>query len=939
MECWNKLKKIFILFLIISFFLSIVEPVCAQGMMAQYLCELGLSFYNQGRIPDALHEFRKALIINPGYEPALKYINLIQGKVVTPPVVVPPPVVKPPVERLPVLKPEIETRQEAIKKILDKMEKKILPPPVAPVVVPPAEIPELKEERIVPPEVLLLQREIIEALKFPLEIEQGVSIIIRGQDIKRFLITQPNVLTVQRLSSDEISVSGKDVGYTYLHVWDANGRWTLEFLTVFPRPKGPTLEEELRLEAEKAANFKLRYMLDWHSYEEGRRLYSLNRLSYGYNHWLGLEGPTPYGNVDAAIQVQSLRESTDLTYATLGLTEGQFGQFKDFSLRILDYSPDVYNLAMLRTTLRGIMVESPAFNEKISYTAFMGREGGGRYGGLSPGLPETKDSYLAGVDVDYSPKEDFTYGASILHGWGDDRRKDTHLNPWGYDLYADWNLDKWDLRYEIAHDSERISQLFNAAYSIPKFKLSTELRNSDRDFVTMNGWGWRIGEIGVLLNADYRPTDKLQISSQLDVFRDRQFPSLDNPYRWNENFDANVYYTLDPNTSLKLDYRLQNELGRISEFRSHNQGAGIYKTFDWLKRIYTYLTYRHQESKNFTSPYLNYINEKISLGMRFSLIGDLYYYFNREFNWLEERFTSQYSRPQAMETGLDYYAQIFNTPFWTNLRFSYRDEEDTTSGLSFLSGEDYIEGYSELAFRPNPDTEIYGTVRIKNVWADNPNVNKRVEADFYAGVRYLWDTGLRWEAVGTIDGYVFKDLNSDGLMQAEDEPVEGIKLWLGKKKFQVTNSGGYFKFPKVKARDVYVTLDTNTIPSGYIPTVPITQQAKIIQGSKTTLYFGIASRSEIYGVVFNDFDGNGKLGPGETGVKGVILTLDDGSQATTDDSGRYFFRKVSTGEHIVTLQMNSLPLKYLPTVPIYKGVSIDEGISYVYNIPLRQVGH
>jgi len=932
------LRKIFILFLIISFFLSIVEPACAQPLMAQYLCELGINFYNQGRVFEALHEFRKALIINPGYEPALKYINIIQGQVATPSPAAPPPVAKPPVEKPPVLKPEIETRQEAIQKMLDRIEKKISPPPVA-VITPPVEIPGEEEEKIAPPEILLLNKDTVEALKFPLEVEQGKSIIIRGQNIKRFLVTQPNVLTVERVNQDEVSVVGKEVGYTYLHTWDENGRWTLEFLTIFPRPKGPTLEEELRLEAEKAANFKLRYMLDWHSYEQGRRLHSLNRQSYGYNHWLGLEGPTPYGNLDAAIQVQSLRDSTDLTYATIGLTDGHFGQFEDFNLRLLDYSPNVYNLAMLQTTLRGLMVESPAFNHKITYTAFVGREGGGRYGGLSPGLPETKESYLVGFDVDYFPKENFTYGASVFRGWGDDRWKNSHLNVWGYDLYADWNLDKWDLRYEIAHDSERISQLLNATYSVPKFKLSTEFRNSDRDFVTLNGWGWRIGEIGVLLNADYRPIDKLQISGHLDIFRDRQFPSEDNPHRWNENFDTSIYYTVNSETSLKLDYSLHNELGRISQFRSHNQGIGIYKTFNWFRRFHTYLNYRHQESKNFTSPTLNYINEKVSLGLRFLLIGDIYYYFNKEFNWLEERYTAQHSRPQAMETGLDYYSQISDTPFWTNLRFLYRDEENSVSGLSFLSGEDYIEGYSELAYRPHPDTEIYGTARIKNIWADNPNVNKRIEADFYIGVRYLWDTGFRWEAVGTVDGYVFKDLNSDGLRQAEEEPVEGVKLWLGKKKYRVTDSSGYFEFPKVKAADVYITLDTNTIPSGYVPTVPVSQQAEIIQGSKTTLYFGIASRSEIYGIVFNDIDGNGKLGQGETGIRGVILTLEDGSQATTDDSGRYFFRKVSTGEHVVTLQMNSLPFKYLPTVPIYKSVSLSEGISYVYNIPLKQVKH
>ena len=910
------MKKLLILFITINFFLSLVQPGYAYVLMPEYLCELGLHFYHQGRTVEALHEFNKALIISPGYEPALRYINMIQEIMAAP-----EPILEPTI-----LKPAIKTREQAIQGFLDRMEMGI-PPVMA--------IPELGEE-VALPEVLLLD-ENINRLKFPLEIEQGRSIIIQGDNIKRYLATQPDVLVIEKISQDQILVTGKDIGYSYLHVWDDRGRWTLEFLTVPPKPKGPTLEEQLRREAEKAANFKLRYTFDWHCYEQGRRFNLLKRQSYGYNHLLGLQGPTPYGNIDAAIQVRSLRTSTDLTYATLGLTEGHLGPFEDFSLRILDFSPNVYNLAILQTTLRGVKLESPAFNKKISYITFVGREGGGRYGGLSPGLSNNKDSYLAGVDLDYFAGENITYGASILHGWGDERRDSPHLNPWGYDLYTDWNLDKWDLRYELAHDTRNLSHLLTAEYRIPKFSLFTELRNSDRNFVTMNGWGWRIGEIGVLLNADYLPTDKLRLSGHLDVYRDRMFPSEDKLHRWNTNFDTRLYYTLDPNTSLRLDYSLQNELGRISEFRSHNQGIGFYKTFDWLRRLNTYLTYRHQENKHFTNPKLNYINNKISLGLRFSLIGELYYYLNKELNWLDQRYTAQTARPQALETGLDYYSQIFNTPFWVNMRFLYRDEEDTASDLSFLSGEDYIEGYLELAYRPNPDTELYGSMRVRNVWADNPNVDKRIEADFYTGLRYQWDTGFRWEAIGVVDGYVFKDLNSDGLRQDQELPVAGIKIWMGKKNYQVTDSSGYFKFPKIKAKEAYITLDTNTIPAGYVPTVPVTQQARIVQGGQTTLYFGLISRSEIYGFIFNDVDGDGQVDAGEKGIKGVILTLEDGAQATTDDSGRYFFRGAPTGEHIITLEMGSLPFEYLPTVPIYKKINLNEGVSYIYNIPLRQV--
>jgi len=52
-----------------------VLPAYASSMIPEFLCEIGIKFYNQGRYEDALHEFKKALIVTPDYETALKYIG------------------------------------------------------------------------------------------------------------------------------------------------------------------------------------------------------------------------------------------------------------------------------------------------------------------------------------------------------------------------------------------------------------------------------------------------------------------------------------------------------------------------------------------------------------------------------------------------------------------------------------------------------------------------------------------------------------------------------------------------------------------------------------------------------------------------------------------------------------------------------------------------
>lgn len=933
MNTFNPKKKIYLLLLTTVFFgIFLPAGFGYSSQMPQYLCEIGIKFFQQGRYGEALQEFKKALIVQPDYEPALRYVEMAKRMIFGPAeeiTQIPTPTVK----------PSARTKPKAVDELLDLIEiqKEMIagaPSVSRPTAVESVLQPTAVKKKPYVPRVLTLD-ESLSQIRQPIEIEQGESIIIKGNNIQRFLVTQPGILTVERNGSDQLLVTGKELGYTYLHIWDNFGRWSTEFLTLPPRPVGPTLEEELRTQEEKARNFKIRYYLDWSSFETGRRIYSLRRTNYYWRHTASLFGETPYGMFDSAVSASVLNNSSDVTYITLGLTQGKIGEFKDFNLRLLDYTPYISNLVLSGGNLRGFMLDSPAFNKKLYYTVFYGRESAGLYGGFSPGLANNqRDSFLSGINVNIRSKEKENLAFSVGRGWGKDRLPDLHT--YGYDVTYDYSFNKGSFGSDVGYDSQRLAYLLHSIYSVPKFTLNSEFRNIDRNFRSMTGLVSRAGELGLVTNANYAPLSNLNITSRLDLYRDRLFPNPKSPDTWNEEMSLDANLQVNHLTTLHLDYNLQNALGRISPTRIHSAGIGLNKYFEWVRRINTYILYRYFFIRNFTAPSLDYINNRILAGISFNLIKDLNYFFNEELGFVDTINTNQTARPRAFQTGVDFYKQVFKSPFFINLRFMYRDEENASSPFSFLSGEDYIEGYGEISYRPKPDVEAFFNARVRNVWAENANVNKHIDANFYSGLRYLWDTGIRWESQGTVEGYVFKDLNSDGLRQRDEAPVEGVKVWLGKDKFQVTDLFGFYRFKNVKAHKVFVNIDATTLPRGFILTVPATQEAPIAQGRLNQINFGIISKTEISGIVFEDVDGKKQLGPNSIGLKGVQVFLEDGNSATTDDFGRYAFKKVNPGKHRLTLDLKTVPAIYIPTVPIFVDFELSEGEGFNYNIPLKK---
>lgn len=91
---------------------------------------------------------------------------------------------------------------------------------------------------------------------------------------------------------------------------------------------------------------------------------------------------------------------------------------------------------------------------------------------------------------------------------------------------------------------------------------------------------------------------------------------------------------------------------------------------------------------------------------------------------------------------------------------------------------------------------------------------------------------------------------------------------------------------------------------------------------------------QIEGFVFDDRDQNRILGPGDRGLEGVKVVLEDGSSAVTDASGRYRFSYVAEGRHRLTIDEKRIPAQFYIVSPPRTDIRVEARRTYKANFIL-----
>jgi protocatechuate 3,4-dioxygenase beta subunit len=205
----------------------------------------------------------------------------------------------------------------------------------------------------------------------------------------------------------------------------------------------------------------------------------------------------------------------------------------------------------------------------------------------------------------------------------------------------------------------------------------------------------------------------------------------------------------------------------------------------------------------------------------------------------------------------------------------------------------------------------------------------------------------------SVGDYVWLDVDRDGVQDVNEKGISGVALSIrkadGSPVYNVdgklvtttrSNKNGRYSFDNLPPGQYRVTVID---PAGFAPTLPKSVSDAGVDSSRgselsvvlaadgqrdPTLDFGFykpASNEsvEVGNYVWKDRNGNGLQGPGDTGIKGAVLSITDSDGVpvrdifnrlvrpqTTKSDGKYLFKNLVPGKYIVKIRY---PDNYFPT--------------------------
>lgn len=760
----------------------------------------------------------------------------------------------------------------------------------------------------------------------PLDLELGQVATVESRGIQRYLAQSEDKVEFFLVSPNALQMKAASIGTTVVHIWDQEGRVTVQ-IRVIPQRSIAQYIKRREERVDRAESFKIEYHNDHSQYYEGNDFESLGQSSLAYTQGFKVMGDLPVGHLTGNAEIRETANKPELSTISAKISDFHYGSVNHADLSLMDTNlrPDMLVLPQYR--YRGVQWEHRPEKKPYRYTAFYGRELTSILGtlGSTEGSQETLDSYAGGgfVDWEMNPAAQYRFGYVQAHG----QSRVDDLNDMGFEIDQRYKVSpNLDVTTQTGFDSDHYSNRVAGIWRYPNLNFKSEFRDTSKRFFTIVGNPGGQGEQGLNLDVAWNISEALDARAGVDIYRDRQFFLPGEYDRYNTRQDANVRWRLNPLSVLQFDLKDYEETALISPYRNKSQALTYTQGVPWGdRRISLFSRLANDDTESLTNSEVNYRRNTLGLGLQTTLFWETLFSYQHNISLLEETFDHTVTHPRSMVYALSRRARVEDTPITTDLSVRYTDEEETEALRSFMIGEDRFELQGSVSYTLE-NMELFVDGRYAAMRGENRTNEARAEAEIVTGVRYLYDTQVRWEPQAKFFGTVYLDKNGDGLRQPEEPGAAGQVIRAAGHE-TVTDAEGNFQTPSIGGKRVTIILDPNKIPYGHTVTGSLRRDVALEDAGKS-VDFGLVARSSVTGLVFNDLNGNGKYDPGDHGVGRVKVILDGKQGKSTDPSGRFRFDDVQTGERWMQMDLRSLPIGYLPVGAMSKKFNLTEGVQY-----------
>lgn len=766
-----------------------------------------------------------------------------------------------------------------------------------------------------------------------LELPFDQEIVFHGEGIKRFLAIIPDILEVKRSGNKDLIVIPNLYGRTFFHIWDNGKRWTFHIRTVY-RSEIREREEKASLLREKYINsFHFVYDFDLNSFSQGASFTDMKQQSLNERHYFSLYGPTPYGVFDSYMITHKTNTiSTDITNYSVGLTGSEWGNFKNINLRLFDSNKYISDLTFPGRDFRGFTLEGDTKDDRFSLIAIRG-EDRATFGLVSPGISATNESYFSAGKISFSPNENEKVSLNYANAWGKDKSILASSNVFSAEYKRE--TERWDVSSEIAYDEEEHAQLLLSQYQYEDRSFFVKFRNVSRDYATVVGPTGNHGEVGTEFSYGHK-WGETDMNYFLDIYRDRDNKNPDNNNALNLDFNSSYRRQLSDHDFLYGNMYFIKTPGLLSDrkdFRFFNTYSHRFDFFQFENARLAW-TASYQRARSDPTPSSDYDRAGIGANFSLPLNRNLNYSASYDMSYVNDVGDSNSKvYPSVFNTGF-VYTKTYSSKWRANFSTYYRDEQKSEDAKSFLSGQDSLTLSTNVTYSPRQGVQFYVDGRARDVWAENDRTESFNEADIRLGLHSDWDLGYRWNPTGIIQGFIFKDRDGDGIRDDEDIGIPGVRVKVGEQEATTDSEGWYFA--EIKAIAAVVSVDVNTIPKGFVFQDVSAWNFDIKHGNYYQGDFALTTESGIHGVVYYDENQNGRPDNADNFISEVRISLDNGESTMTDSRGAYFFYNIPAEKYVLSIDINSLSIQYLPKVPLINKIDLAEGSTYIFHIPVKR---